>query len=125
MFEFNNNGLPDSELSTSSGIDLSTDFLSGGRETKDRIGKKKIAQCRTDGCPSRPAKTIVGGCDVCLQYCQPIYDAGKDPKDLYVPDTSNVSEKGKSLTDRVMGEAQAIVRAAAKDITERGIAIAR
>lgn len=48
-------------------------------DNSDRIGKKHMAKCRTDGCPTRPGQTEVGGCDVCLKYCQPIYDAGKDP----------------------------------------------
>lgn len=51
----------------------------------DRIGKRKMGVCRIPKCPtkSRSGKTEVGGCDVCLEFCQKIFDAGDDPEDVY------------------------------------------
>lgn len=47
------------------------------------IGEVHVGVCRTDGCPSRPGKTRVGGCDVCLRFCQPLWDKGMNPEDIY------------------------------------------
>jgi hypothetical protein len=53
------------------------------KRSNEGIGEVHNAVCRTDGCPSRPTKTRVGGCDVCLKYCQPLYDRGKNPESVY------------------------------------------
>jgi hypothetical protein len=55
-----------------------------GPQTEDeKIGEKHMAECRTNGCPSKPGETEVGGCDVCLKHCQPLYDAGEDPAEIF------------------------------------------
>lgn len=48
------------------------------------VGEIRMGVCRTDGCPSKPGKTRVGGCCVCLKYCQPLYDRGTDPEKVYL-----------------------------------------
>lgn len=52
-------------------------------DSESKIGKKKMAVCRTDGCPSRPGETMVGGCDVCLKHCQKLFDQNLDPAKIY------------------------------------------
>ena len=39
-------------------------------------------KCVVENCPTKPSKTTVGPCSVCVG-CQSIYDSGKDPKQLY------------------------------------------
>lgn len=53
------------------------------KSAKEGVGEIHVAVCRTDGCPSKPGKTRVGGCDVCLKHCQPLYDRGMDPEKIY------------------------------------------
>lgn len=38
--------------------------------------------CRIDGCPTRPSKTKVAQCHVCM-HCQKLFDRGKDPAKEY------------------------------------------
>lgn len=40
--------------------------------------KWRQGTCRVESCPTRPGKTKVGPCDVCVR-CQAKFDAGKDP----------------------------------------------
>lgn len=55
-----------------------------GKEDKDDgLGERHIGVCRTPGCPSRPGMTEVGGCDVCLKHCQPLWNAGVNPEDIF------------------------------------------
>lgn len=62
------------------------------------IGEVHVAVCRTDGCPSRPTKTRVGGCDVCLRFCQPLWDKGMNPGNIYLkvgaPEAAPVKKAG-------------------------------
>lgn len=41
--------------------------------------KLKQGLCKVPNCPTRPAKTKVGPCGVCMTRCQVMFDAGKDP----------------------------------------------
>ncbi|HUD10486.1 MAG TPA: hypothetical protein VMR28_02315 [Candidatus Saccharimonadales bacterium] len=45
----------------------------------ERIGKKRIDKCVVPTCPTRPRKVWVGGCGVCLERCQKLFNRGKDP----------------------------------------------
>lgn len=44
-----------------------------------RIGKRSKGKCQVDGCPTRPREVTVGGCGVCLERCQKLFDNGEDP----------------------------------------------
>lgn len=56
------------------------------QEEGEDLGERKWAVCRTDNCPSRgsnpkkPKKTNCGGCDICLDWCQPVYRVGGEPR---------------------------------------------
>lgn len=52
-------------------------------EAEEGIGAVHYAVCRTEGCPSRPRVTEVGGCDVCLDWCQRQWNKGVDPATVY------------------------------------------
>jgi hypothetical protein len=51
--------------------------------SSEGVGKKKMGICRYEECPSRPGETMVGGCRICLKYCQEIFNSGRDPADVY------------------------------------------
>lgn len=51
-------------------------------ELEKRVGKLKKGKCVVDGCPSSPKEVTVGGCGVCIDRCQKMFDAGKDPTKL-------------------------------------------
>lgn len=53
------------------------------KRNSEGIGEVHMGVCRTDGCPSKPTKTRVGGCDVCLRHCQPLWDKGINPEKVY------------------------------------------
>lgn len=48
-------------------------------------------KCVVANCPTKPGKTTVGPCSVCVG-CQSIYDAGKDPKYLYKNKSQSIIE---------------------------------
>lgn len=85
LFKFDPDSNPGSEIDllSRSEAEMAADGQSGITDSEDKIGKKKQGVCRIDGCPSRPSKTEVGGCDVCLKYCQRLFDSGKDPSKIY------------------------------------------
>jgi hypothetical protein len=47
---------------------------------KSEVGKRKNGVCIIAGCPSRPGKTELGGCGICIKNCQVKFDQGKDPR---------------------------------------------
>jgi hypothetical protein len=55
----------------------------GGRSNNssrsEGVGKIRIDSCRVPACPTRPWRVKVGGCGVCLQRCQRLFDRGIDP----------------------------------------------
>ncbi len=44
-----------------------------------RIGKRSKGKCQVESCPTRPREVTVGGCGVCLERCQKLFDSGEDP----------------------------------------------
>lgn len=44
-----------------------------------RIGKRSKGKCQVESCPTRPREVTVGGCGVCLERCQVMFDKGEDP----------------------------------------------
>ncbi len=53
---------------------------------ESRIGKKKKSRCVVKNCPTKPSEVVVGGCGVCLERCQKLFDDGKDPEKTYSHD---------------------------------------
>ena len=49
---------------------------------ENQIGKLSVGECRVPACPTRPSRVLLGGCCVCIQRCQKLFDAGKDPTKL-------------------------------------------
>jgi hypothetical protein len=47
------------------------------------IGNIHFSRCRTGYCPSDDKVVKVGGCDVCLAHCQPEFDKGNDPAEVF------------------------------------------
>jgi hypothetical protein len=78
-FEFGNDDKDgsDGEASAENGTN------NQAKRSNEGVGEVHEGVCRTDGCPSRPGKTRVGGCNVCLKYCQPLWDKGRNPEDIY------------------------------------------
>jgi hypothetical protein len=53
------------------------------KNTQDeKLGKKKEGFCIIKGCAYQEEKTEVGGCDVCLRSCQPLFDQGFDSDEI-------------------------------------------
>ena len=48
-------------------------------DEEKKIGKKKWGRCVVDVCPNHSRQVEVGGCGVCLDRCQPMFDKGEDP----------------------------------------------
>jgi hypothetical protein len=46
---------------------------------ESKIGKVSKGKCIIEGCPTRPNSVLVGGCGICLNRCQKLFDQGKDP----------------------------------------------
>lgn len=44
-----------------------------------RVGGFSKGQCVVEGCPTKPGEVKVGGCGVCIDRCQKMFDAGNDP----------------------------------------------
>jgi hypothetical protein len=72
--------------------DNNTDFNSGGKvsafdnktetstsTSESKVGKISRGRCEVKTCPTRPNEVKVGGCGVCLERCQKLFDQGKDP----------------------------------------------
>lgn len=51
----------------------------------------KTGKCVVDNCPTRPSKTTIGPCSVCVG-CQSIFDTGKNPKQVYKNNQKSFSE---------------------------------
>jgi hypothetical protein len=47
--------------------------------SKGRTGKRRKGLCAIQSCPTRPRTVEVGGCSVCIERCQKLFDRGKDP----------------------------------------------
>lgn len=83
-FEFANaNNREGGSGSVSDGAATGTNANNASKRSQEGIGDVHMAVCRTDGCPSKPSKTRVGGCDVCLRHCQPLWDKGINPEKVY------------------------------------------
>lgn len=67
-------GVSDGIPREKSSDELQDDNEEGG----NKLGKVKKGYCRIPGCSYQKVKTDVGGCDVCLKSCQPLFDAGLD-----------------------------------------------
>jgi len=53
---------------------------SSGASTADRKKwKTKQGMCIIKSCPTRPGKTTLGPCGICMDRCQELFDKGKDP----------------------------------------------
>jgi hypothetical protein len=48
-------------------------------DEESKIGEVSIGKCVVESCPTRPGTVKVGGCGVCLERCQKLFDQGKDP----------------------------------------------
>jgi hypothetical protein len=49
---------------------------------ESRVGKIKRGKCVIESCPTRPKEVKVGGCGVCLERCQVLFDKGQDPSKM-------------------------------------------
>lgn len=54
-------------------------FDGHGTSEEEKIGQKRKDKCVVPACPNGQKIVEVGGCGVCLERCQPIFDAGGDP----------------------------------------------
>lgn len=54
----------------------------GDKDRRKETWQWKSGVCRVSGCPTRPGKTRVGPCAVCVS-CQRLFDKGQDPADVY------------------------------------------
>lgn len=51
----------------------------GGSSNESKVGKISRGKCVVESCPTRPGRVKVGGCGVCLERCQKMFDRGRDP----------------------------------------------
>lgn len=80
---------------------------SKGQESADeKLGKKKKGYCRIPGCEYQKEKTEVGGCDVCLKSCQPLFDQGfnSDQIEAMYASTYQQEDEGRRPKLRFWGE---------------------
>jgi hypothetical protein len=63
------------EAFDSDGLPISSEASSANRKN----WKTKIGMCIIKGCPTRPGKTKVGPCGICMDRCQELFDKGDDP----------------------------------------------
>lgn len=61
--------------------DESKDLRQNSSEKK--TGKKYKDLCRIENCPSRPKRVEVGGCCICIDSCQVLFESGRDPNKVY------------------------------------------
>ena len=54
----------------------------GGQNAESRVGKVTKGKCVIASCPNHERVVDVGGCGVCLNRCQIMFDKGKDPSKL-------------------------------------------
>ncbi len=57
--------------------------ISADDSDNEGVGKIHYDRCRTGICPSKSKIVKVGGCRICLDHCQPEYDKGNDPLDVF------------------------------------------
>jgi hypothetical protein len=48
-------------------------------DEESKTGKISKGKCVVESCPTRPGRVKVGGCGVCLERCQKLFDQGRDP----------------------------------------------
>lgn len=53
------------------------------KDDEEGVGDVHDGVCRTGICPSGTEIVEVGGCEVCLEHCQPIYNDGNDPLEVF------------------------------------------
>jgi hypothetical protein len=57
---------------------------SGLTALEKKVGKISRGECAIASCPTRPGEVKVGGCGVCIDRCQRIFDEGKDPSKMVI-----------------------------------------
>ncbi|MEK7594285.1 MAG: hypothetical protein AAB436_01440 [Patescibacteria group bacterium] len=63
-----------------------------------RVGRTRRRRCVVEGCPTSPREVKVGGCGVCLERCQKLFDKGRDPTKMSAASKAS----GKSATANVI-----------------------
>lgn len=96
-------------------------FAGYGKSEKDRIGEERMDKCVVPACPNGKKVVKVGGCGVCLERCQPIFDAGGDPTTEPAPEVRNDREQEPGIDSPEEGTeelAEAISSAELRDVNE-------
>lgn len=82
---------------TSNKFDTRDENLTSTYEKK--VGRTKKAKCRIENCPTRPRAVTVGGCNVCIERCQKMFDRGEDPtKERYALEPKQQRQYGRTAT---------------------------
>jgi hypothetical protein len=63
---------------------MGTSILSSSFSLEAKVGKISRGKCVVESCPTRPGEVKVGGCGVCLERCQKLFDKGKDPTKMRI-----------------------------------------
>ncbi len=73
-------GENDTKFNNDDRVDALGNKIAGSSSSLEKkVGKISRARCEVKTCPTRPNEVKVGGCGVCLERCQKLFDAGKDP----------------------------------------------